>query len=88
MTYIVLSQPAFFVTLFSVGNCIGRVLAAAGSDLVAERLPRPFALAVTAALFCVLFLLVRTGVLVFFVSMPAQDQAAGMCQQAYEYRID
>lgn len=35
--------------------------AAGGSDIVAERLPRPFALAVTSALFCGLCLLAAYG---------------------------
>lgn len=55
------TSSAFYVTLFSVGNCLGRVVAAGGSDVVAERLPRPFALTLTAALFCALLALAAIG---------------------------
>ena len=44
-----------------MGNCAGRILIGSGSDLVAERLPRAAALALTAATFCALFLLAALG---------------------------
>lgn len=55
------SSAGFYVTLFSVGNCTGRLLVGLGSDMLIERLPRAFSLAVCAALFCTLFLLAALG---------------------------
>lgn len=55
------ATPGFYVTLFAVGNCLGRITIGVGSDLVIERLPRACFLALTAALFAALFLLAIVG---------------------------